>query len=102
VTVRLLGIVNDHYPMIDGELALTSGMDPLDLPLDRLCNLAFHFATRNASNEIELKKFEARLWRPPAGEEIDEEQAGPWSPESETAAFKALVSGLGQGGKSGG
>lgn len=99
MTVRLLGIVRDHYPTIDGETTLKSGIDPIDLPLDRLCNLSWHFATRYLGDEVELKKFEAKLWRPPIGERVSPEQLGPWSPAAETAAFKALVQGTGQGGK---
>lgn len=75
----------------DGECA-SRNIDPLYLPLSRLLNLIYWYATRNAPIE-EIRKFDTRLFRPPPGVVPTR---GPWTAEAETAAFNqvaAMVSG---------
>lgn len=92
MTIRLVRIVAASFDTIDGELALSSGLDPLELPLDRFCNMAWAWAIRPADHaenpENEIKKFRARIWQPPAGVTPT---AGPWSAEAETAAFGSFA-----------
>lgn len=92
MTIRLLRIVTDAWPDIDGHLALASGIDPLELPIDRLLNLAWAWAIKPAEHaddpEREIEAFRRRLWIPPPGVTPT---AGPWTPEAETAAFGAFA-----------
>lgn len=93
MTARLVSVLAQNWTVIDGEFALSGKGDILDLPLDRICNLAYHLATRNA-DENQLRKFDNRLWQPPIGEDVEIDARSPWSPENETAAFTALKAGL--------
>lgn len=82
-----MSVVSHNWTVIDGRAAL-AGVDPVELPLDRLCNLAEWLATEGAEQrEVEL--WQRRLWMPPKGVVARE---GLWSVEAETAAFKQLVS----------
>lgn len=65
----------------------------MELPLDRFCNFIWWWATRNATDEQEIDKLRAQLWRPPPG--VAPHPDSPWAPEAEAqafAAFKAQVS----------
>jgi hypothetical protein len=63
------------------------------LSLDRFCNFVWWVMTRNLETEADLAKLKAQVWKPPAGFEPTE---GPWSAESEMAAFRNLKAALGQ------
>src|SRR3546814_1661132 len=60
----------------------------MELPIDRLLNLVYFWATRNAQDEQTLAKFDRKLWMPPKGEEPPAES--PWSAANETSAFQAF------------
>ena len=64
----------------------------MELPIDRMLNLIYFWATRNAQDEQALAKFDRKLWMPPKGEEAPAES--PWSAANETSAFKALKASL--------
>lgn len=92
MTQRLVGAVSstEEWPRFDGWLA-SQGIDPLELPTDRLLNLIYHYLVRDGDRgskegQAALRKFEAQLWRPPVGQ-VGE---GVWSAEAETAAFRSL------------
>ena len=95
MTARLVGMLGSNWPVFDG-WAASSGMDPLELPIDRLLNLAYWWATRNAEDENEVRKFDSRLWQPPRGEAPA--PGSVWDPENENAALAALGMALGQSG----
>ena len=86
VVGRLLGLAEDYWVRFDGWCA-ASGFDPLEMTFDRMLNVLEYWATLDAE-ETDLKKWEARLWRPPKGEAPAAGSA--WSPEAETSAFAAL------------
>lgn len=90
MTQRLVYLAGQHWPVIDGMLA-SQGVDPLSLPWDRFLNTIYWWATRDATSQA-VAKFEAQLWRPPPNEAPA--PGSPWSPEAETAAFKALKAGV--------
>jgi hypothetical protein len=95
VTRRLFDLAQSAWATFDGWCA-SRDIDPLELPPDRFCNLTYYWATRNASSEADLGKFDRRLWLP----DKEETQAkgvpkeSPWSAENETSAFKALKAAL--------
>lgn len=64
----------------------------MELSIDRMLNLIYFWATRNAQDEQALAKFDRKLWMPPKGEEAPAES--PWSAANETSAFKALKASL--------
>lgn len=89
MTARLVGAARAHWVSFDGwAVEKLSGGDPLDLPMDRFSNFVYHWLTRHAA-EDEIRKFDNRLWRPPAGERPA--PGSPWSPERETSAFRGLA-----------
>jgi hypothetical protein len=63
----------------------------MKLPIARFCNLVWFWMTDGADPN-DVRKLEAQLWIPPAGEE----PKGAWSPEAEMAAFDSLRVSLGQ------
>lgn len=88
MTARLFGSARAQWAAFDGWAAATmGGTDPLDLPFDRFLNLIYHWLT-NGADPAEIKKFDARLWRPLPG--MVPAAGSPWSAEAETAAFKAF------------
>lgn len=89
MTQRLLNTVKARWAAFDGwAAAALGGADPLDLPLDRMLNLIYHWIIRHAEPD-EVEKFDNRLWRPPVGETPP--PGSPWSPEKETAAFRGFA-----------
>lgn len=92
MTDRLLGICLEHWRAVDGYAVAHGAADLRELSLDRLCSYIWWWATRNAEKEADIKKFEASLWRPPAGERA----LGPWSAEAEMGAFSALKKAVGK------
>ena len=91
MTLRLAGVATAQWADVDG-WAVSKNIPRLEsLPLDRFAHLVWFWATRNAE-EKDVTKFRTRLWMPPKGEAAD--KRGPWSPEAETSAFKALKAGL--------
>lgn len=93
MTLRLAVSLSHYWPRIDGQAAL-SGVDLLDLPLDRLVSAVYHWLTREADEDA-LKKFDLKLWQPIPGQDISEgDDLGPWSSEGETSAFKGLQAAL--------
>jgi len=70
--------------VFDGWCA-AQGVDPLELPIDRLCNLTYWFLVRNA-DEKRRAEIDARLEDVPAGEDLEGVESA-WSAEAEMAAF---------------
>lgn len=62
------------------------------MDLDRFVSLVWYWVTKDAEDDNAVRKFETRLWRPPVG---FVPTTGPWSPEEETSAFKALKGAMG-------
>lgn len=91
MTFRLLHLASENWPTLEG-WATSRNTDLMDLPIDRLLNLIYFWATRNAQDEATLAKFDRKLWMPPKGEEAPAES--PWSAANETSAFKALKAAL--------
>ena len=92
MTLRLLAVAQENWPALDG-WGLAHGLDVEGLPLARFGHVVKYWALRGASSEADVRKFEARLWRPPAGVAPDR---GPWSPEEENRAFASLKAALGK------
>lgn len=92
MTLRLLGLAEDHWEDIDG-YAAGHGFDPVDLPLARLANFVWWWVTANAQ-EKDLQKFKGDLWRPPIGEQVTHKKS-PWAPENENSALSDLKQALG-------
>lgn len=93
MTQRLIASItsDEEWPRFDGALA-SQGVDPLALPIDRFLSLAYWHLVKDvdrfsSEGQQALRKFEARLWMPPAGVEVTE---GPWSAAAETASFQAF------------
>lgn len=87
MTFRLLHLASENWPTLEG-WATSRNTDLMDLPIDRLLNLVYFWATRNAPDEQTLAKFDRKLWMPPKGEEAPAES--PWSAANETSAFQAF------------
>jgi hypothetical protein len=87
-------MIDANFASFDG-WAASSGIDPMGIPADRLLNLAYWWATRNAEDENAIRKFDARLWQPPVGEAPA--PGSVWDPEIENAALGALATALGTG-----
>lgn len=87
VTFRLLHLASENWPTLEG-WATSRNTDLMELPIHRMLNLIYFWATRNAQDEQTLAKFDRKLWMPPKGEEVPAES--PWSAENETNAFKAF------------
>lgn len=87
MTFRLLHLASENWPTLEG-WATSRNTDLMDLPIDRMLNLIYFWATRNAQDEQTLAKFDRKLWMPPKGEEAPPES--PWSAANETDAFKAF------------
>lgn len=90
MTQRLLQLAARDWVEIDGEAALRES-DLLQLPFDRFLNAIYHWETRDRPPEA-VRKFEIMLWVPPPDVAPT---VGPWSPEAETSAFKAVRAALG-------
>lgn len=87
MTFRLLHLASENWPTLEG-WATSRNTDIAALPIDRLLNLIYYWATRNAQDENALAKFDRKLWMPPKGEEPPPES--PWSAANETSAFQAF------------
>lgn len=87
MTFRLLHLASENWPTLEG-WATSRNTDLMELPIDRLLNLVYFWATRNAQDENALAKFDRKLWMPPKGEEPPPES--PWSSANETSAFQAF------------
>lgn len=87
MTFRLLHLASENWPTLEG-WATSRNTDIAALPIDRLLNLIYYWATRNAQDENALAKFDRKLWMPPKGEEPPPES--PWSSANETSAFQAF------------
>lgn len=94
MTQRLVSLVRKEWASFDGLLA-SRNIDPLAMPPDRMLNLAYWYATRNATDQDQIVKFDRHLWMPPKG--VAPAPGSPWSPEAETAAFASLAAALGTG-----
>src|SRR3546814_21097573 len=68
VTFRLLHLASENWPTLEG-WATSRNTDLMELPIDRLLNLVYFWATRDAQDEQTLAKFDRKLWMPPKGEE---------------------------------
>jgi len=67
------------------------GVDPMELPLDRLLNFVYFWATEEATEE-DRRKFDAQVFRPLPGKAAT---VGPWAPENENKALHSLGASLG-------
>lgn len=83
---RYIALARDNWNEIDG-WAVSQQIEILDLTTDRFCNLLWWYATRNAEDPSDVKRFEARLWQPPKGVVPT---SGPWEAQAETDALSAL------------
>lgn len=97
MTVRLGMAAADNWASIDGYAAGHAMKDIRLLPLERFCNFIWWLSTRN-SNEQEIAKQKAQLWRPPPAPPgkpaVPIDPRSPWSAENESKAFAALKAGL--------
>lgn len=85
MTLRLAQIAEERWAELDG-FSVSRNMPNLeDLPLDRFANFVWWYLTKDLDH-TNVEKFRARLWQPPKGQRGQ----GPWAPNAETAAFKAL------------
>lgn len=73
--------------MFDGWCA-SRNVNPLDLPVDRFCNLVYFWATQNMKDDTKAD-FDRFLSQPVAGSGAQgvREATGMWSRESELAQF---------------
>lgn len=90
MTQRLVFTAGKDWHRLDGLLA-SRNVDALSLPFDRFLAVVYWFLTDGATPQ-QVAKFDTRLWMPPPG--IEPAPQSPWSPENETAAFKALRAGV--------
>ena len=72
-------------------MTLSSGLDLLDLPVARFLSVVYYWAIKG-TDDIGRQRFDARLYQPPPGVVPE---VGPWTPEAEQSAFRALKAGLG-------
>lgn len=80
-------MVQNYWADFDGWCA-SRNVEPLTLSVDRFCNLAQHWWTRNMSGE-DREKFLANLSAPPGGSpEQQVRSSGVWSREAELAEFQ--------------
>lgn len=82
VAARLIGVAVRDWHRFDGWCA-SRNVDPLTLPLDRLCNLVWYRLSEHRKPD-EVERLEAELHRPHDGDDGD---VGPWSADAELAAF---------------
>jgi len=82
VAARLVGAARRDWERFDGWCA-SRGVNPEELPIDRLCNLVWFRLTDHRKPE-DVERIEAQLWKPPKGEEAE---SGAWSAAEELAAF---------------
>lgn len=94
MTQRLIAIARKHWATFDGLLA-SQGLDPMFIPIDRMLNVVYWWATRNATEEADIDKFDRHLWMPPKG--VAPPKGSPWSAEAETAAFANVAAAFGVG-----
>ena len=85
--VRLIRAAGTNWIMFDASCA-QAGFDPLDLPVDRFCNLV-ESRLVEGMDEPQRDRFYLDLYRSPDGDVT----AGPWSDEAMAAAFAANVGG---------
>lgn len=90
MTQKLLAIAEGHWVTIDGKAAWR-GIDLLTMPFDRFLNAVYRYATKDGTPDS-IRKFDIRLWIPPAG---IAPTRGPWTPEAEMQAFRGLKAALG-------
>lgn len=90
MTQRLLSHARRNWVRLDGK-AVWSRIDLLDLPIDRFLNALYHDLSREL-DEPARRRLDAMLWIPPPDVVPT---AGPWSPQAETQAFKAVKAALG-------
>ena len=94
MTARLVAIARHHWAVLDG-WAASRLVDPLVMPPDRMLSLVYYWATRNATEQADIDKFNRHLWLPPKG--VVPPPHSPWSAESERAAFGSLAAAVGSG-----
>lgn len=83
-----------NWLLIDG-YATSQNMPPLGkLTMGRFCAFVYWWATRNASDEKDVAKFDRQLWMPPAPDV--EVTTGPWSADAEMASLRGLKASLGK------
>jgi hypothetical protein len=88
VVQRLIVSVAHQWPQFHGH-CLLHGLDPLRLPLDAFCNLAYAWLVDGADRK-ERERFDYQLTVPPASARLDER--GEWSDDATSAAFlQAMV-----------
>ena len=90
VASRLITSARQDWARFDG-WAAAQGVDPIDLPMDRFCNLVYYWLTRGADPR-RRDEIDRTLERPPAGATATLDDSGsPWSAESELSAFSTAA-----------
>lgn len=76
-----------RWAVFDGWCA-SRNVNPLDLPIDRFCNLVYYWAVRNMKDDAKAD-FDRHISQPVtgAGATAIREATGIWSRESELAQF---------------
>lgn len=85
VAARLAATARDRWTIFDGWCA-ARGVDPVDLPPDRFCNLVYYWLVRNA-NDRQRADLDFWLEALPTGEDPVAADEGRWSADAEMAAF---------------
>jgi hypothetical protein len=83
VVQRLVVSVAHHWPQFHGH-CLLHGLDPMRLPLDAFCNLAYTWLTDSVDRK-EKEQFDYQLTVPPASARLDEREE--WSDDAAGTAF---------------
>ncbi len=89
VAARLAATARDSWPIFDGWCAARN-VDPDELPPDRYLNLVYYWLTRNADAKRRAE-LDAKLERPPSGENVSTIDEGTWSADAEMAAFESAA-----------
>lgn len=90
VTHRLINLADEMWSQFDGWCA-SRGVDPMELRMDRMVSLIYHWATKDAQDQASIDKWRSKLWVPPPhmkDKELPTES--PWSAEAQMSAFGAF------------
>jgi hypothetical protein len=90
----------EAWPALDGLAADRNLGDPLDWPIERLCNWVYLRLTKNA-NEDERNRIDAALATPPDGLPAEERAMDPQPDPDESAGWLAMAGQFGVAGPDG-
>lgn len=88
MTQRLVASLDQYWVRIDGQMA-RQGVDPMELPFDRLLSVIYVYLI-GESDEDQIQKFDLKLFRPPPGWKAPITE-GPWSAGAERSALSAFA-----------